>query len=334
MALKRIASAVAALLALGGILLVPVGGGPVTAASGARPRRADLSAWSDAKPPLAQDGKPLRALFIHHSCGGQLLAPVGEDKERGGSCLYVSHPNGGGLRDMLGRQGYEVHEASYGSAVGDKTDMFDWLPKFKDDMAKVLTVDENDTLFTDGRKNQIVVFKSCYPNNRFSGEGTAPGNPNGPELTVWNAKAHLSALLPIFAAHPGTLFVYMTAPPNAPIAPKERLVKYLVKELTGRPHASDVLASQASLAREFNTWVASTDGWLAGYAPKNVVVFDYYDALTDEGASDLSRYASDRGADNHPTSAGNAKAASSFVALLNRAVRRAGLAEPIAEATP
>jgi hypothetical protein len=67
------------------------------------------------------------------------------------------------------------------------------------------------------------------------------------------------------------------------------------------------------------------DGWLKDSGLTNVVVFDYYDLLTDHGTSDLSRYPTDNGNDSHPSHEGNVKATEAFVSFLNRAVRRAGL---------
>lgn len=323
--MKKPALAIAAVafLGLGGVMLVPVGGGAPAPAASAAPKATpmDLSSFSDQKP-----DKPLRLLFIHHSCGGQMFAPAGEEKEVA-RCIYVSHPNGGGARKLLEAQGYEVHEASYGSEIGEATDLFDWLPKFKNKGDKLLGVDQNDRFFTDGRVNQIVVFKSCYPNSDFVGEGVAPGNPAGPELTYWNARATLSALLPELQKHPEVLYVYMTAPPRAPKVDKERAYKAVLKAILGKPSAKDVHAEQAALARKFNTWVVAKDGWLKDYPLKNLVVFDHYDLLTDKGASNLSRYATEDGWDSHPSRDGNTKAAAEFVPFVNRAVRRAGLAQ-------
>lgn len=286
----------------------------------AKPTPIDLGAYSADKPK-----KPQRLLFIHHSCGGQLFSDPGPEKERA-NCILVSHENGGGLRKRLVDDGYEVHEASYGSEIGDKTDLFDWKPKFSQKMEKVLTVDENDTYLKDGKRHDIVMFKSCYPNNRFEGPGTPPGNPLGPELTVANAKAALTSLLDELKKHPNTLFVYLTAPPDAPPG-NERAFKVAMKKILGKPTLSDVARTQGALARELNSWVVDANGWLAGYPLKNVVVFDYYDALTGNGRSDLSFYPTGDGTDSHPSSEGNKAAGAAFPAFLNRAVRRAGLSE-------
>jgi hypothetical protein len=277
----------------------------------------DLSAYSKAAPK-----QPLHLLFIHHSCGGQLLASFGV--ERGTNCIDLTHPNGGGLRARLEQNSYIVHEASYGSRIGENTDIFDWLPKFRDHMEAILSCDSQDARYTNSCHNHIVVFKSCFPNNDFKSEGTPPGNAAGPDLTVWNARAAYTALRDEFRKHPEVLFVCVTAPPLAPKAPPQPLWKLLAKKALGR---SDSLAGSARLAREFNNWLKGQDGWLNDGKLTNVVVFDYYDILTDHGASDLSRYPTSGGYDSHPSREGNEKATEAFVPFLNRAVRRAGLSQ-------
>jgi hypothetical protein len=79
------------------------------------------------------------------------------------------------------------------------------------------------------------------------------------------------------------------------------------------------------LARQFNGWLAGSEGWLKDSGLANVAVFDYYDILTDHGKSDLSLYPTGKGYDSHPSREGNQKAAEDFIPFLNRAVRRAGL---------
>lgn len=319
MSKKLLVSAGAFVVALG-LLFIPIEGkAPAATGPIAKAASMDLSGFSSGPP-----ASPLDLLFIHHSCGGQLLTDPGPDKETA-SCIYESHPNGGSLRKKLAEQGYRVHEASYGSEIGENTDMFDWLPKFRTKMDKVLRVAKNDQMLPDGQVNRIVVFKSCYPNNRFVGEGAAPGDPAGPELTVWNAKATLTALLPELAKQKDTLFVYVTAPANVLKIPRERAWKWAAKRILGKPSEAEVSQRQADLARAFNNWVKSPDGWLNGYPEKNVVVFDYYDVLTNKGESNFSQYGSEGGTDNHPSSEGNTRTADEFVPFLNQAVRRAGL---------
>jgi hypothetical protein len=322
--MKKLLLLVGLCVILGGVGLVPVGTDqPAPLAQPNPPQtQMDLSSYSDARP-----ARPLQLLFIHHSVGGALLADAGPVKEISRSILE-SHPEGGGLRAALAAQGYRVSEASYGSKVGDKTDLFDWLPKFRDQMDLIRKVDLNDDALPDGQSNQIVMFKSCYPNNRFAGEGDEPGDPAGPELTLANAKATLMALRDELAKHPDLLFVYVTAPPVAARVPKDRAWKWLAKKILGRPAPVEVVSRSAEVARQFNRWVAAPDGWLAGYPHKNVVVFDYYHVLTDEGASNFSRYSTGAaGGDSHPSRAGNEKAVKVLIPLLNHAVRRAGLSE-------
>jgi hypothetical protein len=279
-------------------------------------QRLDLSGFPATPPAI-----PLDLLFIHHSCGGELLAAPGP--EDGTNCILRTHPNGGGLRNLLEQGSYRVHEASYGSRLGQQTDVFDWLPKFRSQMDQVLSCDLQDNAYANGRQNRVVVFKSCFPNNLFRSEGVAPGNPTGPYLTVWNAKAAYAALLNEFQKFPGVLFVCVTAPPLAPKNRPEPLWKQLAKRALRRPNS---MALSAPLARQFNNWLSSTDGWLKNYTRNNVVVFDYYDILTGHGRSNFSIFPTGNGFDSHPSGAGNSEAANALVPWLNRAVRRAGLA--------
>ncbi len=302
-----------------GILLIPVGS--------IKPETDGITVEEVATVDMAEFGtskpeKPLNLFFIHHSCGGQLLAPPGPDD--GENCIYKSHPNGGGLRDILEAEGYVVHEASYGSELGDQTDIFDWLPKFRDKMDKILTASGPDTYFTNGTKNHIVAFKSCFPNSRFVGLGREPGDPKGPELTVANAKATYTALLTELKKAPDVLFVVVTAPPLLGDRPAEPVWKQLARIALGKQHPDD--SKTGPLARQFNNWLKAEDGWLKDYSLKNVVIFDYYDILTDNGKSNFLKFPSGvKSNDNHPNKDGNTKAAEAFVRFINGAVHRAGL---------
>ncbi|PIE06270.1 MAG: hypothetical protein CSA75_00405 [Sorangium cellulosum] len=317
---KKLALIAFAMVVLVGVLMLPVGG-EAHSATQDRVKGMDLSSFPATKP-----SQPLRLLFIHHSVGGQWLADPGPQADLADS-IHPTHPNGGGLRKALEAEGYEVSEASYGSAIGEDTDLFHWLPKFKGDMGRILKTKFNDQVHSGSELNQIVMFKSCYPNSRFQSMGKAPGNAQGPELSVWNAKATLTAMLDVFSQYPNILFVYITAPPNAPKYGSEPLLKVLAKKLLGKPNTDEVMARQASLARTFNNWVQSPNGWLKDYPHHNAVSFDFYDVLTEGGASNFSRYPTGNGDDSHPARAGQQKATAAFVPFLNRAVHRAGLAQ-------
>lgn len=256
---------------------------------------------------IAARGRPVRLLFIHHSVGGQWLADPGPDS--GKNCVYRSHPNGGGLRAALVAAGFEVREASYGSPLGARTDLFDWLPKFEHDIASSLSdVD-------------VVAFKSCFPNSRFTGEGTAPGDPAGPALTLRNAEATMRALLPVLARYPAVRFVYVTAPPlAAPPAGRpawKRVGDRVRRAWQGTPDPAD----SARWARAFNDWLKAPGGWLAAGAPRNVSVFDYYDVLTGHGRSDFLIYPTGDGTDSHPSAEGHRRATAEFVPFLERVIR-------------
>jgi hypothetical protein len=285
----------------------------VMSLSGNAVQRMDLSAYADT-PPV----RPLQLLFIHHSCGAQLLASRGPESDASNGA-YSTSTNGGGLRARLEKLPYVVHEATYGSQIGEKTDIFDWLPKFRNEMEEVLACDMQDRRHADGKSNNIVLFKSCFPNNNFACAGSSPGNPSGPELSLWNAKAAYAALLPEFRKHSNVLFVCLTAPPL--VQSRQPLWKRTVKKMLGR---GDGGIGAARLARQFNNWLSSQDGWLKDYTGANVVVFDYYDILTDNGKSDFAVFPASPW-DSHPSREGNERAAEAFVPFLNRAVHRAGM---------
>jgi hypothetical protein len=274
----------------------------------------DLSNYS-----LTSPGKPVHVLFIHHSTGGQLLAEKGTDA--GQDCIYRTHPNGGGLRNLLKDNNYIVHEASYKSIVGDKTDICDWNAKFRDHMDQILTCKSQDEFFKDGTLNKIIIIKSCFPNNWIESDGKFPGNPDSCEKTLANTKAAYESLLTYFRSKPGTLFVVMTAPPLAEpvLSKKDRIIQFL-KTTLGRPDTIDKIGSRARL---FNNWLKDVEnGWLKGYQLKNLVVFDYYDILTGQGKSNWTAYPTRGGADSHPSSEGNTIAAKEFIPFLNGSLNR------------
>ncbi len=273
----------------------------------------NLSDYSDAPP-----AQPVPVLFIHHSCGGQLLAETGP--ETGDHCIHPTHPNGGGLRRLLEENRYVVHEASYGSVVGEKTDICDWRAKFQERMPQILACRRQDDLLDGNTRNRVVIFKSCFPNNWIEAEGEPPGDPDSPRRTLANCQAAYRALLDVFRKEPGTLFIAMTAPPLAEPAGG---LRDSLKILLGR---EDSVGRVGDRARRFNAWLADPgSGWLAGYELPNVAVFDLYGVLTGHGSSPWSAYPTGNGADSHPSAAGNALAAREFVPMLNRAVRRMGI---------
>ena len=271
---------------------------------------------------FAQDDNPnlpdevVKLIFIHHSTGENWL--------RDGY---------GELGKTLGENNYFVSDSNYGwgpNSIGDRTDITDWPEWFrsrKSDRYMEALFDENGqhsnytrTLTDPGGGNQVVMFKSCFPNSNLS------GNPDDPArrdrgLTVGNAKYIYNDLLNYFITRPDKLFVVITAPPL---------------QHPGQPEN----------ARGFNTWLV--EDWLAenNYPLDNVVVFDFYNVLThpdnhhrfndgqiehisDHGTNTLFY---DSHGDDHPNPEGSWKATKEFVPLLNYYYQRWQAGNPPAEA--
>jgi len=257
-----------------------------------------LSISAQADDPSPPDGT-VKLIFIHHSCGENWLAD--------------EH---GGLGRALGENNYFVSDTNYGwgpDGIGDRTDITDWPTWFTGPdsgryLAALYAESGQNSWYTrtrpnPGGENQVIMFKSCFPNSNLEG---APNDPpaRGEWLTVGNAKAIYNELLTYFATRPDKLFLAITAPP--------------VQDPT-----------YSANARAFNRWLVTE--WLNGYAGSNVAVFDFYNVLT--GPDNHHRfhngaieYVTDRGGDtlyyptngdDHPAPAGNRKATEEFVPLLN-----------------
>ena len=273
-------------------------------------------------------GSPVKVIFIHHSCGENWLADYD-----------------GGLGIALRDNNYFVSDTNYGwgpDGIGDLTDIGHWWAWFRGPnrsfyMNALFSENSRHSEYSrltqnPGGPNEIVMFKSCFPNSHLAGNPDDPpaASPNplrgqdcGSEHhTVANAKGIYNDLLAYFATRQGKLFIVITAPP-----------------LT----ANGTDPASAANARALNDWLVHD--WLAGYAHHNVAVFDFYNVLTSNGGNrnthdagsadgnhhrvwnsavqhlqtsdrDTSAYAQDPW-DSHPTTAGNIKATREFVALLN-----------------
>ena len=286
-------------------------------------------ALADSVTPPAQ---PVRLIFIHHSTGQNWLAD-----------------DNGELGLALRDNNYFVSDTNYSwgpDSIGDATDIGNWYSWFRGPnsatylsalYAETETHASYSRLATNpGGENEIIMFKSCFPNSALQGSpgDSVPAIGSNPlkgqsagsaSHTVANAKGIYIDILQYFTTRQDKLFIAIAAPP-----------------------LSD--ATYAGTARAFNNWLVND--WLASYPYRNVFVFDFYNVLTTNGGTenindlnsetgnhhrwrntavqhktdgdnDLSpnvlEYSS---GDDHPSTAGNLKATAEFLPLLNLAYNR------------
>ncbi|HEY5269240.1 MAG TPA: hypothetical protein VII97_02815 [Anaerolineales bacterium] len=244
----------------------------------------------------------VRLIFIHHSTGENWL-----------------RDDYGGLGQGLANNNYFVSDTNYGwgpNSIGDRTDIPNWLewfnsadtPTYLDAVYYENGQNSSYTRLLDnpGGENEIILFKSCFPNSALEGSPDDPPSADG-WLTVGHAKYVYNEILQYFGAHPEKLFVVITAPP-----------------LQDRTYAEN--------ARAFNQWLMND--WLAenNYTLTNVAVFDFYNLLTGPDnhhrfmdgkiehvfipGRNTSYYPSSRD-DDHPSEGGSRKATEEFLPLLN-----------------
>ena len=232
----------------------------------------------------------VKLVFIHHSSGGNWLAD-----------------GNGYLGEHLNSNNYYVTETNYGwnaetnDGLGDHTDTTDWPSWFNDEkMPYVYNNNEHsaytNTIANPGGENEIIMFKSCFPNSEV-------GNSIDDEKAIYNS------IKTYFAAHPNKFFVLITPPGETDV-------------------------SSYKLTKKLCNWLVDTDnGWLKGYTANNVLVFDFYAVLSETGshhmvdgdyikyvyASNYNGHSPYHNGDDHPNSAGNQKATREFIPLLNHA---------------
>ncbi len=248
----------------------------------------------------------VKLIFIHHSTGENWLVD-----------------DYGGLGLALAQNHYFVSDTNYGwgpEAIGDRTDIPNWLEWFRSEdtdryMQALFNESGQNSAYTrlladPGGENQIILFKSCFPNSNLEGNPNDPPTP-GNDWTVGNAKYIYNELLKYFVTRPDKLFLVITAPP-----------------------VSD--PAYAQNARAFNLWLMND--WLREntYPYLNVAVFDFYNLLTGPDAhhrlhngqvehplGDMNTlYYPSSPDDDHPSVDGSRKATAEFVPLLNLFYRR------------
>jgi len=224
-------------------------------------------------------------VFIHHSVGENWLEQ-------------------GELRTQLTTSGFNVHDITYGDDVpgtpvpgmqpnGDFTDVKDWYFWFHNFLDGVLEWE-----CSSGEYNQVVMFKSCFPNSGITEEGIAPGNPTNDNHTIWNYKAAYCSLTNVFAQHSNVLFIAVTAPPMKP----------------GDGYHPD----EGARARTFNNWLKKdfVDAYVDSTGQRNLAVFDLFDILATastkpRGANAL--FPAYRTRDSHPNTKGSRSATGVFM---------------------
>ena len=263
----------------------------------------------------------VKLIFIHHSTGGNWLADSNTEQPYGA------------LGTALMNNNYYVSATNYGwgpESIGDLTDIPDWPSWFTGTNSSTVL----SSLYTEynqnvgdfgswarlavdpGGQNEIIMFKSCFPNSDLFGNTTdAAGTTPNDQFTVSNAKAVYNNLLTYFQTRTDKLFIVITAPP-------QNENEYSADSQTP--------AERSANARAFNNWLVND--WLDGYAYTNVAVFDYFNVLTGTDNHhrwynnavehvtntnyNYSAYPSDEW-DSHPSTTGHQKATTEFVDLLN-----------------
>ena len=228
-----------------------------------------------------------RLVFVHHSVGRNIL-------------------DEGGLRDSLTARGIAVRSVTYGCPIGEKTDMGDWLPKFRDHLEQIIRFDQApDIPFGGTEENDIIMFKSCYPNSDIVAEGSEPGDPTVPTASIANYEAVLGSIEPFMAEHPNKLFIYVTAPPRASEA---------------------TTPDNAARARKFNQWVMAefVKKYTEQTGKSNLRVFDLYSVLADPNTNCLREEYKTAPDDSHPNRAGSRAAAMAFLKFLDENDIKAG----------
>ena len=249
-----------------------------------------IAATSNPIPYTQSDDPPddvVKLIFIHHSTGKNWL-----------------NDGYGDLGRTLGENNYFVSDTNYGwgpNNIGDRTDIPNWKEWFASDntptyMDALFNETEQHASYTrtlsdPGGENEIIMFKSCYPNSALEGNPDDPPGTYG-EMSVSGAKYVYNTILQYFATRPDKLFIVVTAPP-----------------------LSD--PTYADNARAFNNWLKNE--WLAGYEGSNVAVFDCYDVLTGPNGGNTLYYPT---GDDHPSAEGSRIATLEFIPVLNAAYKR------------
>ncbi len=277
----------------------------------------------------SQSSVAIKAIFLHHSTGGNLIADTtGTDGK-------------GGLGKSLDQAGFYLSDTCYewdapnNNDIGSFTDIGHWYTWFNssDIMSAIYTEYDKDpysvanygdrsrSLGVPDGENQIVMIKSCYPNaDVYSDNDTVPTDLYGHAYdytvggqrahTLSNCKAVYEQLYTYMSAHPEKMFVVMINPP-----------------LSSGNTSLERAANMRSLANWLRTEWLQNHNW----ANKNIYIYDMFNVLTDEDnhhtvqngveyhhiENDSGNYLVYPSGDDHPSGEGNRKITTEFVPLLD-----------------
>ncbi|PKL93041.1 MAG: hypothetical protein CVV21_01465 [Candidatus Goldiibacteriota bacterium HGW-Goldbacteria-1] len=230
----------------------------------------------------------VKLIFIHHSTGE-----------------YWLETGYGDLGTALNANNYFVSDTNYGWSdpgydQGSSTDTVNWPDWFRNEVMPFVFAENTNSCYTNtisepAGENEVIMFKSCYPNSEVGSDITD-------EQAIYNG------LLAYMAAHTDKLFILIVPPPMQ-------------------------IISDPAATRQLSSWLFDKQyGWLKNYTAGNVYVYDYYNVLTHpdnhhrlvngvethevNNAQNTLYYPTNSG-DDHPSVEGQQKATSEFVPLLN-----------------
>lgn len=299
-----------------------------------------------------------KLVFIHHSVGGHWLSHDYGNlvRELNKNNVYVNDITYGweprALTNNVFKKvkrkvlGYLKLDSSGAYSVGDRTDignMYDWfLGPDSNMIMREVYAENNETdrfgnhannerlaaLVAD-KENEILVFKSCYPNTLYKGSPDDKANTNasplenylaGSELhTVSNVKRTFNDALAYFKTRPDKFFVIVTPPPRLELPENGRIARGVANWL-------------------YYDWLKENK-----YPLNNVMVFDLYNVLTSGPGPNESDVDKEQGnhhriwkgqeqhvvaidkhvlvyprksGENHPSAAGLQKATKEFIPVL------------------
>lgn len=216
---------------------------------------------------------PTKMVFLHHSVGRNWLAD--------------------GLKQELAALGVSIQSISRNCDLGMDTDFNHWVPKFSENFDAISKFDATKENNLGDYDNEIIMFKSCYPNSDIISTGAEIGNPVSPEKTISNYQSVMDSLKAMFSSRPDQKFIFVTTPPIC---------------------RSNTNAENAARARDFNNWILNDfqKSYKETTGLDNFYVFDLYGLLAGTDNMLKPEYTRREG-DSHPNEHANRVATKAFV---------------------